>query len=132
MLSITMKRFFAVLSVAVLLTGCSAQARPAAKPKPKASYATVVELRDAFVKAGGACPNWVEGDQVTLAAQSGTCSDTAVLSVYLTRSAVLQMAETQKSGGFPVTLLVGQNWAINTPHPERYAGKLGGTVVTTN
>jgi hypothetical protein len=65
---------------------------------------------------------------------SGECEDQAVLSIYSTQSDVHTVVTTLKElsariGG--VTLLVGKNWIINTPHPAKWHKLLGGTVVTS-
>lgn len=33
---------------------------------------------------------------------------------------------------FPITLLVGENWIINTPNHDDFAEALGGTVVSSD
>lgn len=127
-----MKRTLALAAAILLLAGCSSNASPKPTPtKPKASYSSVVELRDAFVKAGGSCPNWVQADRVKLAAQSGDCSGNVVLSTYLSTDLRDEAVTTLKSFGSGIHLLVGKNWVINTPNPESFTEKLGGTVVTT-
>ena len=115
----------------LMLAGCATMPPSApASPSPKATYATVVELRDAYVAAGGECPDWTASNRVKLAAESGDCSSNTVLSTYLSTDIRDQVVTTLKSFGTDVHLLVGENWVINTPDPESLVKKLGGTVVS--
>jgi hypothetical protein len=126
-----MKRVLVAGAILLLLTGCSASSAKTAKPAaPKATYATVTALRDAFVKAGGSCDDWNETDVVTVAAQSGDCSDSTVLSIYVSQTSRDQIVNFAKTSGVAAHLLVGKNWIINTPNPQKYVKNLGGTVVT--
>lgn len=132
--------------VAVMFTaaaGCSGEgtkvsepsaatsAAPSASPTPtiKATYGTVTELRDALVAAGYECPAWEQADQVKLAAQSGSCSDADVLSVYVgAEDRDVVVATLKEFGG--ASLLVGENWILNSPEAPAFQAKMGGVVVT--
>jgi hypothetical protein len=121
----------------LLLSGCASAPRAAPTASttptaaPAASYKTVEDLRDAFVKAGGDCPSWEESNNVTLAAQSGDCSGKTVLSIYLSEASRDQVIVNLKGLDIGVHLLVGDNWIINTPDPAAFADELAGTVVTS-
>jgi hypothetical protein len=122
----------AIASV-LLLSGCTGTPAPKtstapASSVPAATYKTVDALRVAFTKAGGDCSGWVASNPVKLAAQSGDCSGSTVLSTYLSSASRDQVIVNLKSFG-NVHLLVGENWIINTPSPEPYADALAGTVV---
>jgi hypothetical protein len=129
----------AVVVVCLLaLTACSGTASApiaapskTASPAPRETFSTVIALRDAFLSAGGVCDAWTENDLVTLAAQSADCSDDTVLSIYVSQAEISSLVADMKSSGFETHLLVGKNWIINTPRPEDFVAKLGGTVVTT-
>jgi len=126
-------RTVATLSVAGLMVlGLSACAAEATPPEPKATYDSVVDLRDAFVDAGGECDDWVQGNRITNAAQSGDCSSSTVLSIYLSEATRDETVTNLKSISIAgVHLLVGENWIINVEDPESYRDALGGTVVTS-
>jgi hypothetical protein len=129
-----MKRFALPLLAVFLLAGCAATEPMSAQEKPEqvATYATVVDLRDAFVEAGGDCPEWEPTNRVALAAESGECSGNTVLSTYASESSRDQVVSDLKSIALDgVNLLVGENWIINTPTPSDYVDTLGGTVVTS-
>jgi hypothetical protein len=132
-----MKRTLITCAALVLsLSGCAADASSSSstaptKTAPPATFDTVLELRDAFVAAGGDCEEWQQGDRVTLAAQSGDCDTNTVLSVYLSESSRDQVITNLKSMT-AVHLIVGENWIINTPAADDdYSADLGGTIVTS-
>ena len=135
---VSWKRALLIASLALMLTGCAAYAPSSTQhsttppaPTPAATYSTVTALRDAFVAAGGDCDEWVEGDMVTLAAQSGDCSTSTVLSIYISEADKSTVVANLKAFGSGVHLLVGENWIINTPDPASYLKGMGGTVVTS-
>lgn len=96
----------------------------------------MVALKDAYVKAGGACPAFSQTNRVTLAAESAECSTNTVLSTYVSNSDVSQLiqnvkklnAELKSTGGN--SWLVGENWVINSPTAAKMQEKLGGKVVS--
>jgi len=96
---------------------------------PRATFGTVTELRDALVAAGYPCPAWEQTDVVSAAAQSGSCSDADVLSVYVgTEGRDVVVATLKELGG--ASLLVGDNWILNSPDAPALQAKMGGVVVT--
>jgi hypothetical protein len=90
-------------------------------PVRATTYGSVVELRDAAVDAGYFCKHWREDDQVTNAAESGSCSDADVFCIYAsTRDRDRQVRQTRannellKDAGIPPSVvLFGPNWSIN-------------------
>jgi hypothetical protein len=87
-------------------------------------YASVVDLRDAVVKATGyPCPSWKQDDVVTLAAESGSCSDDDVFSIYASDQKLEDQVSTTKelnkmsrdASVAPTPTLVGPNWMVNIP-----------------
>ncbi|MCC3299780.1 hypothetical protein [Arthrobacter caoxuetaonis] len=130
----------------LVLTGCggsSADTTSGLAPEPSetappangGTYATVVELKDAFVEAGGECPAFDQDNAVTLAAESADCSDSAVLSTFLSSSTIDQLIQDNKEVFADIDFemnpwLVGENWVINAPGAAELREKLGGTVVS--
>ena len=103
---------------------------PAPTPDPKStpaalpvnrSYGAVTDLRDAAVAAGYACRHWQEDDQVTNAAESGSCSENDVFCVYASSAGLnAQIRQTRVNNGIlkqsglkPSRVLFGTNWSIN-------------------
>lgn len=113
--------------------------KPAAKTK-NVRYETVDDLRKAFVKAGGDCPDWEQTDVVSAALESGNCSGATVISIYVDRSEAKTAADTLTKVGAGLSgeersVLVGPNWIINNSDDDSSAllplkRKLGGTIVT--
>lgn len=101
------------------------------------NVSSVVELRDALVKAGYECPNWQQDNKVKLAAESGTCDDASVLSTFAsegdrqaqldTFSAMDELFADADVEQDPI--LVGPNWMFRAPGADTFASALGGTVV---
>lgn len=135
----------ALIAGSLAMTGCGGSAEtpsgPAAQPSetaPPASggtYATVVELKDAFVEAGGSCPAFNQTNAVTLAAESASCSTSTVMSTFLSGSAIEELIQSNKELYAEVDIdpnpwLVGENWVINDPDAAAMREKLGGTVVS--
>lgn len=114
-------------------SGSSPARKAPAAPEPDASYTTVVELRDAYLAAGGRCPHWVQTNRITEAAESGECSRSMVLSTYATPAALDRAVDDLKSlkelfHGDSDPFLVGPNWILNGPQSVDVAGQLGGTL----
>lgn len=121
------KTAVALVFLAFLATGCT---QGHSYPD---TYRSVEELRDAFVEAGGDCPEWDQTNAVTASSESGTCSTTTVLSIYSSTSDrdvvvdnIRAMAEV--IGG--ANLLVGENWIINDPNVADLDPEMGGTLFT--
>lgn len=88
------------------------------------------------MSAGLPCPAWEQDNVVKFAAESGNCSDDAVLSTYATDADLQEAVETMRGmnemltqNGIEATpLLIGANWIINAPAADKLAPRLGGTV----
>lgn len=119
----------ALIGVCTLLVGCSAA--PAATASYPATFRSVEELRDAFVRAGGDCPDWKQTNQIPLAAESGTCSDSNVLSIYSSTADRDKLVTRYKEiASEDSVILVGENWVINDKAVRDLDPTLGGTLVT--
>lgn len=116
--------------LALLISGCSAAA-PQAAPTPTSiaigKASTIEDVRDAFIDAGGVC-NWEQTDVVKAATASGECSSHTVIMLFSDRSeretVVSNLQQFKLEGG--LTLLVGENWVINSPEAEDMQSQLGG------
>lgn len=103
------------------------------------TYQTVADLKDAAVAAGLPCTVWIHDDVASRCLESGTCSDSSMLSIYASEEDQLaaigdirQLAEdTARTGREPVYVLSGANWLIVAPEVEvlHLAGRIGGQVV---
>lgn len=113
------------------LTGCAAgeTAQPGVTGAVT-TYENVEALRDAFVAAGGQCPQWEPIDPGKYTAEAGRCSDSIVLAVYADPAELADAVQRAKDLAVPAHLLVGENWLLNIDEPQTYVGALGGTVVT--
>ena len=94
------------------------------------SYDTLEQLRDAFVAAGGECGSWEEIDPGEADARGGRCDDTTVLAVYANKAELDDAVERSINLATSTHLLVGENWMLNTPEPQRFVDALGGRVIT--
>lgn len=125
-----------VASTALLLalTGCTGA--PAADPTPTPTelgkVSTIEQVRDAYIDAGGVC-NWEQTDVVTAATASGTCSSSTVIMLFTDRTereTVVANLRAFKMDDRDLTLLVGENWIINSPEAEDMQSELGGEWLT--
>lgn len=109
-------------------------------PTPVESFDTVEELKDAAVAAGYDCPSWEQDDAVTLATESGHCSDSDVFSMYdadaIDKGVEQERANQQQLVDNDIdtnSSVAGKNWIIN-PDSESSAvllqSKLGGELIT--
>lgn len=115
------------LASAALLTGCAGQ---------NATYDSIEDLRDAFVDAGGNCPEFSVTDPSDLATSSARCSSSTVIAIYPDHDAVLAQIDKVKGSGLSgligdSTRLIGENWMINAPDLEQIQKELGGEIVST-
>lgn len=137
-----------VTTGAVLLAGCGGNepAEPSS-PTTLGSVSTVAELKDAAIAAGYACPAWTQDNVVTLAAESGRCSDSDVFTTYLSESTREEVVQNHKEMAKDTremfaddedvdpaltdeeVLLVGPNWIINSSEASDLQGELGGQLV---
>ncbi|MGA6128854.1 MULTISPECIES: hypothetical protein [unclassified Microbacterium] len=108
--------------------GCSAQsAQPQETEQQELGrISTIDELKDAFIDAGGVC-NWKQTDVVTDATASGECSDQTVLMLFANTDEKDELVSFLSEGTISEpTLLVGENWVINSPEAEAMQETLGG------
>lgn len=123
---------FAAITV-FILTGCAAQASGTSSPPPDGgTFGSVEELKEAFVEAGGSCADWDQTNQIGIAAESGTCGDSVVLSTYTSTQAKDTAIATIKELGAIIggsNQLVGLNWIVNSPEAADVRARLGGTLV---
>lgn len=141
-----MTRTRTALAVAamLLLAGCGGATEAAESTTPTASatrpspgalssapvaqrYESVEALRDALGAGGYYCADWQRDDRVTLALQSGQCSDADVLMIFTGESAVHEAAQNLKA--LVSTFVVGENWIVNTDRPYAVTYAIGGTFV---
>jgi hypothetical protein len=136
MMKLTATAVMVGAAVVLTLTACSSSTPATTKtPVKNVSYSSVADLRDAFVKAGGACDSGVQDNVVGGAAESGTCDEETVLSTYLStdsRDTVVDNVKTIGAGMVDVTMLVGKNWIVNSPDAAKVKAELGGTMVSTS
>lgn len=115
----------------VALTGCGLLG---GGPEKDARYGSVVEFRDALVTAGLDCADWKQDDQISAAAQSGTCGSSAVLMTFTSQqdrdSIVTGQREFVAGTGIDVHLLVGPNWILNSAKAPDLQPAMGGSLVT--
>jgi hypothetical protein len=104
-----------------------------APPANGGSYGTITQLRDAAVKAGEPCPSWDEKNNVTLASSSAACSGKVVMAIYASATSKDKQLAVWKEFGSMVemSVLVGENWTLNTDNAELLQSELGGTVFKT-
>jgi len=129
----------AVVAASGLLMSCSNSSGDSVQPK---RFETVIEMRDAYIEAGGDCPNW-ELSTVSLAIGSGSCSDSSVLSIYSSREIANEQNSQMKAyilEMFPsslndrLTLLVGENWILNDSDStafNEFKSLYGGDVISS-
>ena len=134
-----------VISV-LALSGCAggggftaAASTPTSTPTPTKTvppngehYSSVKSLQAAYVLAGGTCSTFNQTNQVTRAAESGTCDTNAVLSIYSSVSDKDAVVDGMKQFADLVgmNVLVGENWIINDKNAAQRQSEMGGTLVT--
>jgi hypothetical protein len=125
---------FALLAAAAL-SAC-VQGPPATQPEEAEAQAlgtvySLTELATAVSNAGVAC-DLQQNDRVTAASASGDCSSTTVVMMFDTREDREQIVATLQAISLDgtVSLLVGENWIVNSPEVETLHDSLGGEIVT--
>ncbi|WP_067428586.1 hypothetical protein [Nocardioides jensenii] len=114
----------------------TAESTPEPQFEKDAAYGTVQELHDAAVEAGYVCANWKPEHNVTLAAESGTCSDEDVFSTFASQGDLQSQLDLHREMNElladadidPSPMLVGSNWIINGDNAPALQSMLGGTV----
>jgi len=121
---------FTLVAAVLLLAGCAAE--PESTPTPTSvalgRASTIEQVRDAFIHAGGVC-NWEQTDQVIAATASGECSDSTVIMLFddrADRETVVSGMQSLRMEDRRLTLLVGENWVINSAEAEDMQTNLGG------
>ena len=134
------------ITVAILTTtacGITSDSKSDSPPtaistRPSATnYGSVIELRDAAVKAGYLCTDWLAKNDVLLAAESATCDDFSVLSTYASKADLQSQLDREKANnelstdvGLETTpILVGENWLFKAPEAAKLRGELGGVLI---
>jgi hypothetical protein len=116
------KPFALLAASALFLSGCSTGPR---------TFASVNELRVAFVNAGGSCLEWDQTDQVAAALESGTCNSNTVLSIYDSAEAAEEsargLADMIAGYGLTPSITFGGNWVVNSDDATLVSESLGGT-----
>lgn len=136
MTSTTRARGALIVALGLTLTGCSAASSAESTPTPTVAplgkVTSIDTVRDAFMDAGGVC-NWKQTDKVTVATASGECSKDTVIMLFTDREdreTVVTNLQSLRLDGHELTLLVGENWIINSPEAEAMQDELGGEWVT--
>lgn len=111
-------------------TAAQAAQETAEPPVDGGTYATVVELRDAVVKAGLACPKLDEHDPMVKLMSRGDCSENTLIATYSSHADLQRQMDMYRVMGesMEITVLVGANWTINSPYAEKLKDNLGGYV----
>lgn len=116
---------------AIALAGCAGPGEPAPEiTGTPSTYSGVEELRDAFVAAGGECPDWAPIETGDYDADAGRCDDRTVIAVYRDPAQLAEAIERATALMTETHLLAGPDWLINTPDPHHYVEALGGTVIS--
>lgn len=114
-------------------TPTTTTAAPTPTPTELGAVGSVADLKDAAVAAGFDCPSWEQSNHMPAAAESGTCTDDDVFSTYTSqadRDEVVDFLKENLSGtGIELTLLVGENWIINSDTAAELEPELGGVLV---
>jgi hypothetical protein len=115
------------LALSVSLSGCG-NANGQAQ-----AYGDIEELKLAFEDAGGLCLEWNQDNQVSGALQSGTCNSSTVLMFFGSpedaKDRALDLKTSLKSFGLTPSLLLGENWLINSPDVQIVEPQLGGLLI---
>ncbi len=113
------------LALSVSLSGCGNANGQA--------YGDIEELKSAYEAAGGLCPEWNQNNQVIGALQSGDCDSSTVLMFFGSpedaKDRALDLKNSSKSYGLTPSLLLGENWLINSKYVELVEPKLGGLLI---
>lgn len=96
-------------------------------PADGGKYGSVVELRDAMVKAGLPCPRWDEHPR-TRDWMAGECSENTLIATYSSWEDLNKQMNRYRAIGESIEMrvLVGVNWTIDSPLADKVEDKLGG------
>jgi hypothetical protein len=128
----------AAAAMIIGLSGCSslssAEVDNAIQETPELQQVeNLNELRLAFEDAGGSCDQWEQTNAVIGSSESATCDGQTVLSVYSTSSLAIEAASSLRDltiqFGLTPSLLLGDNWLINSPDVQLVRETIGGTLI---
>lgn len=104
--------------------------QPTDPPADGGKYASVVELRDALVKAGLPCPKWHERGRTGGSMSSADCSENTLIATYSSWDDLNKQLNSYRAMGeyMHMTVLVGVNWTIDSPLADKFRDKLGGYI----
>ena len=112
----------------ILMAGCSGPT-----PAP-GSYEGVEDLKNAFVDAGGNCPDWDQHDKGQLSLESGSCGKSSALSYFGENTEAIDTTR-ETFDLLEIPYIVGQSWIIQTSDVDgvegghRMADELGGELI---
>ena len=120
-----------------LLMSCSQEPQNEPEKSKSLTFETLEEFKSAFVGAGGQCWSWtiedIPDDYNGLLGR-GVCDDKTALMLYVKDYAVLEDALTLRKSllslEMGVSLLVGDNWLLNSDQVQSVHKKMGGTLIT--
>lgn len=119
----TIRSSAALACLALLLTGCGGASAPA----DGGSYKDATALKDALIRAGGACDDWEAHNKSTLAETSGSCGEKFALSVYSDPENQKLWVDTTKK--LKSNAVVGKNWTVSGLEAESVHKLLGGELL---
>lgn len=120
---------------ALVLVACSGQpvstgSNPVVKRPHPAIYASVVDLRDAYLDAGGTCDEWARDYSTQDATEAGRCADGGVLMIFSDAKAAsdraVELRRLLAEAGSSAGLAAGGNWLIVSYDAPGVAAALGG------
>jgi hypothetical protein len=119
------------------LMSCSQAPENELEQSQSLAFETLEEFKSAFVRAGGQCWGWtieeIPSDYRGLLGR-GACDDKTVLMLFVKDYDVMKDALTVRKGllslEMGVSLLVGDNWLLNSDQVQSVHNKMGGTLIT--
>lgn len=120
-----------------LLMSCSQAPENELEQPGSLTFETLEEFKSAFVGAGGQCWGWAieeipDGDKGLIG--RGVCDDKTALMLFAKDYDVMKDALTVRKSllslEMGVSLLVGDNWMLNSDQVQFVQEKMGGTLIT--
>jgi len=142
-----------ILTLVILMAACSSggtsnssggTSNSSGGTSKQLRFESLIELRDAYIIAGGSCSEWKQENLVSLALESGNCNDRNVLSIYSSHEVAVEMNRSTKKFTIdlyaslkteppPPHILAGDNWDINDSDIgvlNKLKEKFGGELIT--